>query len=40
MEIFLALNLLVMLIVFGIDASQKRREFLLKRKGQTALLSS
>lgn len=32
MEIFLAFNLIALLIVFIVDASRKRREFLLKRK--------
>jgi hypothetical protein len=32
MEIFLAFNLIALLIVFFVDAFRKRREFLLKRK--------
>lgn len=40
MEILLAFDPLIMLIIFGIDASQKPREFLRKHKGHTALLSS
>jgi hypothetical protein len=32
MEIFLAFNLIALLIVFSVDAFRKRREFLLKRK--------
>ncbi|GEM_PF-6193437 len=33
MTVFLALTLLAMVVVFGVDIVQKRREVLLKRKG-------
>ena len=32
MTLFLAITLVAMLIVFGVDAHQKRREFLLEHK--------
>jgi len=32
MTLFLALTLLAMFVVFGVDVRQKRREFLAKRK--------
>jgi|YNPBryBLVA2012_1023415.scaffolds.fasta_scaffold05638_3 hypothetical protein len=32
MTVFLALTLLAMLVVFGVDVHQKRREFVRRRK--------